>query len=100
MSVKKLWTFIKHQPVNERQLVHEERIQSTATDKISTVSFQNLTGLPFFRFEYVIWPFDGLFQNSRVVIPQLFCRQIAIQHFRLKLKRKRNLRHTECTLVS
>ena len=27
----------------ERQLVHEERIQSTATDKISTINFQNLT---------------------------------------------------------
>ena len=27
----------------EGQLVHEERIQSTATDKISTINFQNLT---------------------------------------------------------
>ena len=27
----------------EGQLVHEERIQSTAMDKISTVTFQNLT---------------------------------------------------------
>ena len=25
------------------QLVHEERIQSTATDKISTITYQNLT---------------------------------------------------------
>ena len=29
----------------EGQLVHEERIQSTATDKISTVTFQYLTEL-------------------------------------------------------
>ena len=30
----------------EGQLVHEERIQSTATDKISTITFRNLTLLP------------------------------------------------------
>ena len=30
----------------EGQLVHEERIQSTATDKISTVTFQYLTLIP------------------------------------------------------
>ena len=27
----------------ERQLVHEEKIQSTATDKISTITFRYLT---------------------------------------------------------
>ena len=35
---------ISFEPV-EGQLVHEERFQLTATDRINTVTFQNLTDL-------------------------------------------------------
>ena len=37
--------WISFEPL-ERQLVHEERIQWTAMDKISTVTFRNLTKTP------------------------------------------------------
>ena len=43
MCANTCWIWILLYEHLEGQLVHEERIQSTATDKISTVTFQNLT---------------------------------------------------------
>ena len=39
----------------ERQLVHEERTQSTATDKISTVTFRYLPLLAFLNLTYIYY---------------------------------------------
>ena len=53
-----------------------------------------------FSTTFKIWiKSDRFFLNGQMVIWQLFCRQIAIQPFRLKLKRKWNMRHTECMIL-
>ena len=60
----------------EGQLVHEERIQSTATDKISTVTFQYLTLIPKEKSQWSIYynsSISGTFnKNSSHIEPFRF----------------------------